>query len=34
MDDAYYRDIFAQFKTMQKKQNLASALAIQKENWG
>ena len=27
-----FRDIFARFKTMQKKQNLASALGIQKEN--
>ena len=30
----YYRDIFTQVKTMQRKQNLASALGIQKENWG
>ena len=29
-----YRGIFAQFKTMRKKWNLASALGIQKENWG
>ena len=28
------RDIFARIKTMWKKQNLASALGIQKENWG
>ena len=27
-----FRDIFARFKTMQKKQNLASAFGIQKEN--
>ena len=30
----YYRDIFAQFKIMRGKQNLASALGIQKENSG
>ena len=29
-----YRDIFARFKTMQRKQNLASALSSQKENLG
>ena len=29
-----YRDIFARLKTMRKKQNLASALGIQKEKWG
>ena len=29
-----YRDIFAWLKTMRRKQNLASALGIQKENWG
>ena len=29
-----FRDIFAGFKTMRKKQNLASALGTQKENWG
>ena len=35
MGDAYkYRDIFARFKTMQRKQNLASALGAQKENLG
>ena len=28
-----YRDIFARFKTMRRKQNLASALGIQKENY-
>ena len=27
-------DIFVWFKTMRKKQNLTSALDIQKENWG
>ena len=26
-------DIFARFKTMRRKQNLATALGIQKENW-
>ena len=30
----YYRDIFAWFKTMHRKQNLASAFGIQTENWG
>ena len=30
----YYRDIFARFKTMWRKQNLASDFGIQKENWG
>ena len=30
----YYRDIFAHFKTMRRKQNLASDFGIQKENWG
>ena len=30
----YYRDIFARFKIMRGKQNLASALGIQKENSG
>ena len=35
MGGAYlYRNIFVRFKTMQRKQNLASALGIQKENWG
>ena len=29
-----YRDIFARFKTMRRKQNLASALGIQKEKGG
>ena len=29
-----YRNICARFKTMRRKQNLASALGIQKENWG
>ena len=29
-----YRDIFERFKTMQRKQNSASALGMQKENWG
>ena len=34
MGGAYLcRDIFARFKTMRKKQNLASALGIQEENW-
>ena len=28
------RDIFARFKTIRGKQNLASAFGIQKENWG
>ena len=28
-----HRDIFAQFKTIQGKQNLANAFGIQKENW-
>ena len=28
------RDIFAWFKTMRSKQNLASPLGIQKKNWG
>ena len=28
----YYRDIFARLKTMHRKQNLASAPGIQKEN--
>ena len=28
------RDICARFNTMQRKQNLASAFGIQKENWG
>ena len=28
----YYRDIFAHFKTMRRKQNLASDFGIQ--NWG
>ena len=32
--DYYNRDIFAHFKTMQRKQNLASDFGIQKENWG
>ena len=33
MGGAYlYTDIFAPFKTMRRKQNLASALGIQKEN--
>ena len=27
-------DIFVRFKTMRRKQNLASVLGIQKENWG
>ena len=31
---AAYRDIFAWFKTMWRKQHLASALGIQKESWG
>ena len=30
----YYRDIFAHFKTMRRKQNLASDFGFQKENWG
>ena len=30
----YYRDIFVGFKTMRRKQNLASDFGIQKENWG
>ena len=30
----YYRDISARFKTMRRKQNLASDFGIQKENWG
>ena len=35
MGDAYqYRDIFPRFKTIRRKQNLASAFGIQKENWG
>ena len=35
MGGAYQkRDIFGRFKTMRRKQNLASALGIQKENWG
>ena len=35
MGGAYlYRGIFAWFKIMWRKQNLASALGIQKENWG
>ena len=35
MGGAYqYRNIFAQFKTIRRKQNLASALGIQKENCG
>ena len=29
-----YKDIFARFKTMRRKQNLASTSGIQKENWG
>ena len=29
----YYRDIFAHFKTMRRKQNLANDFGIQKENW-
>ena len=29
-----YRDVFAQLKTIRRKQNLASALGIEKENWG
>ena len=29
-----FRNIFARFKTMRKEQNLASALGVQKENWG
>ena len=28
------QDIFARFKTMRRKQNLASAFGISKENWG
>ena len=35
MGGAYqYRNIFARFQTMQRKQTLASAFGIQKENWG
>ena len=35
MGGAYlFRDIFAWSETMRRKQNLASALGIQKENWG
>ena len=35
MGDAYQqRDIFARFKTMRRKQNLAGALGTQKENLG
>ena len=31
----YYRDIFAHFKTMRRKQNLGSSdFGIQKEKWG
>ena len=28
------RDIFARFETLRRKQNLASASGIQRENWG
>ena len=28
------KDIFARFKSIREKQNLASAFGIQKENWG
>ena len=31
---SYGWDIFARFKTMRRKQILASALGIKKENWG
>ena len=35
MGGAYlYRIIFSWFKTMRGEQNLASALGIQKQNWG
>ena len=35
MGGAYwYTDIYARFKTMRRKQNLATALGIQKENRG
>ena len=35
MGDSYlYRNIFAQFKTIRRKQNLANAFGISKENWG
>ena len=31
----YFRDIFVRFESMRpRKQNLASALGIEKENWG
>ena len=30
----YYRVFFAHFKTMRRKQNLASDFGFQKENWG
>ena len=30
----YYSDIFARFKTIQRKQDLASDFRIQTENWG
>ena len=29
-----YKDIFARFKSMRRKQNLPNALGISKENWG
>ena len=35
MGGAYLdRDYFVPFKTLRRKQNLASGLGIQKENWG
>ena len=35
MGRAYkYRDVFAWFKTMWRKQKLVTAFGIEKENWG
>ena len=34
LTNTVYRGIFSPFKTMRRKENLASALGIQKENWG